>query len=209
MRRQGGLVERAPDGNWVIAPDHVERAADFERQRVRTAPVAIEMLSALPLERQIGADGATWLDSELVAREPAAVRDTGFGREVRQALVRRQQWLIEQDLARAEADQIVYRANLLAVLRRREMNRVGTALAKDMGLDYAEAKAGARIEGLYRRRLELVSGRFALIEKSREFTLVPWRPALERGRGREVSGIMRGEGISWSIGRQRKGPEVS
>lgn len=133
----------------------------------------------------------------------------GFGRELRQALIWRQRWLIEQDLARQDADQIVYRANLLAVPRRRELNRVGATMAKELGLDYAEAKSGEQIDGLYRRPIDLVSGRYALIEKSREFTLVPWQPALERGRGQEVSGLMRGEGISWFIGRQRKGPEVS
>lgn len=209
MRRQGGLVERVPDGSWAIAPDHVERAAEFERQRARLAPVAIETLSALPLERPVASDGATWLDRELVAREPAAVCDSGFGREVRQALIRRQQWLVEQDLARREADQIVYRANLLSVLRRREVNRAGNALARELGLEYCEARSGEQIEGLYRRPIDLASGRYALIEKSREFTLVPWRPALERGLGQEVSGLMRGEGISWTIGRQRRGPEIS
>jgi hypothetical protein len=57
--------------------------------------------------------------------------------------------------------------------------------------------------------MELASGRFALIEKSREFTLVSWRPALERGLGKPVSGIVRGETIWWTIGRQRSGPSIS
>jgi len=48
---------------------------------------------------------------------------------------------------------------------------------------------GERIEGLYRGPVELTSGRFALIERSRDFTLVPWRPGTraqprEDGRGR-------------------------
>jgi len=44
---------------------------------------------------------------------------------------------------------------------------------------------------------------------SREFTLVSWRPALERGLGKPVSGIVRGETIWWTIGRQRSGPSIS
>jgi hypothetical protein len=48
----------------------------------------------------------------------------------------------------------------------------------------------------------MASGRFAVIEKSREFTLVPWRPELERCVGKLVSGIVRGDGISWTVGRQ-------
>ena len=48
-----------------------------------------------------------------------------------------------------------------------------------------------------------------MIEKSREFTLVPWRPVLERNLGKQVSGIMRGDSISWTLGRQRRGPGIS
>ena len=47
----------------------------------------------------------------------------------------------------------------------------------------------------------------AVIEGGRGFALVPWRRALERQLGREVSGIVRGNDISWSFGRQRSGPE--
>ena len=51
--------------------------------------------------------------------------------------------------------------------------------------------------------MNLASGRFAVIEKSLEFTLVPWRPALENFVGRNVSGIPRGGTIDWTIGRSR------
>ena len=47
------------------------------------------------------------------------------------------------------------------------------------------------------------------VEKSREFTLVPWRPILERHVGKSVSGIMRGDEISWSFGRGRGVPPIS
>lgn len=209
MRRKTGLVEREPDGTWIIAPDHIERARQFERSQVRAAPVQIEMLSALSLEHQVGADGATWLDHELVARAPMALRDVGFGKQARAALARRQQWLIEQGLAEREQDQIIYRSNLLAVLRRRELSRVGDQLSDELGLSYADVRPGARVEGVYRRPVDLASGRYALIEKSREFTLVPWRPVLERSRGREVSGVVRSDTISWTLGRQRSGPSIS
>ena len=89
----------------------------------------IQTLSALPLDRQVGAEGATWLDRELIADAPTATRNAGFGRDVRDALGRRRQWLIEQELARREQDQIIYRANMLALLRRRELARVGAQLS--------------------------------------------------------------------------------
>ena len=206
IRRVTGGVEREPDGTWVIAPDHLERAAAFERRQAQASPVMVRTLSSLPLERQVGAEGATWLDRELVAETPEAVRDEGFGREVRAAQARRRQWLIAQDLAREEQDRVVYRANLLGILRRRELARVAGQLSE--GLSYVETKSREKVEGVYRRHVDLASGRFAVIEKAREFTLVPWRPVLERHLGKHVSGIARGDAISWTLGRQR-GPSIT
>lgn len=209
MRRLTGTVEREPDGTWIITPDHLDHAAAYERRLAKDAPVVVQTLSALPLDRQLGADGATWLDRELVADTPTPLRDGGFGHEVRDALVRRRQWLIEQELAREEQGQTIYRANMLGMLHRRELTRVAGKLSGELGLTYAEVRSGERVEGVYRRSLDLASGRFAVIEKSREFTLVPWRPVLERSLGRQVSGIARGETISWTLGRQRSGPSIS
>jgi hypothetical protein len=205
MRRARVGVERRPDGSWVIAPDHLDRAEAYERGQARMHPVTVEIVSTLPLAQQLGTDGATWLDLNLVTEVPTATRDAGFGREVREALSRRQRWLVEQQLARDEPDRIVYRRDLLAVLRRRELTRVATQLSGELGLAYVEPRPGERVEGVFRQRLDLASGRFALIEKSREFTLVPWRSALEHNLGKPVEGIVRGEAISWTLGRKRGG----
>lgn len=209
MRRGAGMVEREADGTWIIAPDHLDRAVTYEQRLAKDASVITQTLSSLPIEKQIGADGATWLDRELTASNPVVLRDGGFGREVHDALTRRRQWLIEQDLAHEEQGGVVYRANLRAVLQRRELLRVAGQLSDELGLAFAEVRSGERIEGVYCRPIDLASGRFALIERSREFALVPWRPVLERNLGKQVSGIVRGEGISWSIGRQRGGPAIS
>jgi type IV secretory pathway VirD2 relaxase len=208
MRRIGGQVERETDGSWKIAPDHLERAVVFERSQVQLSPVTVESLSMVPLQRQTGIEGATWLDRELVAEKPVALRDLGFGREVRDALTRRRQWLIEQGFAREEQDRTLYRGNMLTELQSRELKRAAGQLSGELGLAYTEARSGTRIEGIYRRHVDLASGRFAVIEKSREFTLVPWRPVLERNLGKSVSGVMRGDAISWTLGHQRGGPTI-
>jgi type IV secretory pathway VirD2 relaxase len=208
MRRTADLVEREPDGSWTIASDHVARAADYERRAIRLAPVTVEIVSSLSVDKQSCAPGATWLDHQLVSREPSAVRDAGFGKEVNDALARRRQWLLEQDLAREEQGQIVCRANLLSVLRRRDLTQAAGQLSNELGLTYAEAKPGDVVEGVYRRPIELTSGKFAIIEKAHEFSLVPWRPQLERALGRPGSGIVRSDGISWSA-LHRSGPEIS
>jgi hypothetical protein len=123
-------------------------------------------------------------------------------------LARRRQWLVEQGLAREEQNRTIYRRDFLVVLRRRELARVATQLSGELGLVYAEPRSGERVGGVYRRRLDLASGRFALIEKSREFTLVPWRPVLERNLGKPVEGIVRGDTISWTVGRRPDGPSL-
>ncbi|RRH92164.1 DUF3363 domain-containing protein [Mesorhizobium tamadayense] len=209
IRRVIGGVEREPDGTWIIAPDHLDRVSDYERLRARAEPVVVEKLSSMPLERQVSFDGATWLDRGLVAEKPEALRNSGFGHELREAHARRQQWLIAQDLAHEEQDRVVCRANMLLILRQRELNRVVGQLSEELGLSYTETRSGEQVEGKLRRSVELAGGKYAVIEKSREFTLVPWRPMLDHHVGKEVSGIMRGEGISWTIGRQRSGPSVS
>ncbi|GLS32447.1 Type IV secretory pathway, VirD2 components (relaxase) [Mesorhizobium albiziae] len=208
IRRATGGVERDADGTWKISPDHLDRAAAYENKMARAAP-AVRALSPIPLDQLPTTDGATWLDRELVAGDPTPLRNAGFGRDVREAQTLRRQWLIANELAREEQGRIVYRANMLALLRRRELNCIAGQLSDELGLAYSETRPGARVDGIYSRPIDLASGRFAMIERSKEFTLVPWRPVLERHLGREVSGIAKGEGISWTIGRQRSGPSVS
>jgi type IV secretory pathway VirD2 relaxase len=209
MRRITRNIEREPDGTWIIAPDHLDRVATYEAVRATDRPASVEMLSSHPLEKLVDADAATWLDKELTASAPEPLRDAGFGHDVREAQARRRQWLVRQELAADSDGRIIFRSDMIATLRRRELLRVASALADELELPFRDHGNGSRIEGVYRRPLDLVSGRFALIEKSREFTLVPWRPVLDRQLGKPVSGIMRGGGINWVFGRQRSAPSIS
>jgi hypothetical protein len=151
----------------------------------------------------------TWLDRELIGVRPGPLRDAGFGLEAREAQGRRRQWLIAQGFAEESGAGTTYRAGLIEALRRRELLRVSAQLSRELGLPFAEAEPGGRVEGVYRRSVDTASGRYALIEKSREFTLVPWRPVLERQLGARVAGIMRGDGMKWTLGRGRGGPSIS
>jgi type IV secretory pathway VirD2 relaxase len=208
--RRAGAVERLADGSWAIADDHVEQATAYEARQLRERPVAIETLSTIPLDRLPAADAATWLDRTLAGEEPVTARDAGFGREVRVALAARRQWLVEQGLADTEGDGVArLRRGVLAALQRRELLRVAGTLREELGKAFVEHGQGQSIEGRLTRRIELASGRYGLVERSREFTLVPWRPALARQLGKPVSGIMRSEGISWRFGRDRAGPQIS
>jgi type IV secretory pathway VirD2 relaxase len=208
MLRLSGSVTREASGQWIIADDHLDRAAAHEARLLRDRPVAVDILSSRPLAALVEADAATWLDRNLVASAPLVARDAGFGAELRDALDRRRQWLVASDLAEYQEGRVRYRQGLLAILQRRELLRVAGELSEASGLTFVETAQGTRIEGVLRRSVDLVSGRFAVVEKSREFTLVPWRPVLERQIGKPVSGIMRGDGVNWSIGRGRQGPTI-
>jgi len=209
MRRAGAGVEREPDGSWTIATDHIDCAAAYEARRHRDQPVEVETLSARPIEQLRDADAATWVDRELASQAPLPIRDAGFGREVRSAMTARRQWLVEQQLADIEGKSVRLRANALMLLQRRELLHEGEVLSSEIGKPYIEARVGERIEGAITRRIDLASGRFAMVENSREFTLVPWRPVLENQIGKTASGIMRSDGVSWQFGRNRSGPEIS
>jgi type IV secretory pathway VirD2 relaxase len=199
IRRSSGAVEREADGTWKIATDHVERALEYERRRAGREPVRIEPLAAIALDQMPAHDGITWLDEDgglSDAHGPAG----SFGSNIADAMRRRQQWLVEQGLAD--------KPDSLGILRRRELQRIAGQLSRELGAPFVEAESGLPIKGTYRQSVQVGMMRMAVIENSREFTLVPWRQVLERQIGKEVSGIMRGMEVSWTFGRQRSGPEI-
>jgi hypothetical protein len=93
---------------------------------------------------------------------------------------------------------------LLAELRNREFRQTVTALSKELGMPYGDLGEGEHISGVYRKPVDLGSGKFAVIEKSHEFTLVPWRPELERFRNKSISIAGGGPGRDWEITIGRK-----
>lgn len=208
LRRGGVGVERLPDGSWRVPADLGEQAAAFEARGMMRRPVNVELLSAVPIERLAGTAGATWLDRELVSTAGEPLRDAGFGREVRSALAVRRQWLLDEGLAHEAGNAVTYPNDMLTKLRQRELATAARQLERELGLSYAEAQPGRAISGKLERRVDLASGRFALLTNSREFSLVPWRSDLERHVGRELELRLKGSGVSWTLGRGRGGPEI-
>lgn len=83
------------------------------------------------------------------------------------------------------------------------------AVTQQVGKRFEPAQIGELVEGVIARRVDLESGSYALVERSRDFTLVPWRDVLDRNIGKAASGLMRADGISWQFGRGRSGPTIS
>ncbi|WP_366942761.1 DUF3363 domain-containing protein [uncultured Paracoccus sp.] len=200
--RRAGIVERIDAGQWSIPDDLVSRAAAYDAGRDLQASVRV--LSPVDLGKQIGSDGATWLDRRLVHGETADLAPVGFGQQVREAMDQRCEHHIEQgDATRARNGRNFYRRSLLATLREREVVRAGAEMAESKGLPFRAATDGESVSGKFTGTVQLSSGKFAIVEKSHEFTLVPWRPVIDRQLGREVMGVVRGGSVSWQLGRQR------
>lgn len=160
--------------------------------------------SDLSLTAQVDADGATWLDRLQLAKDRAPLSGNGFGAEVRDALERRAEHLVTEGLAKRQGPRVTFARDLLATLRRRELDAAATRLAADTGLPRRIASEGEAVAGTYRQRLDLASGRFAMIDDGMGFELVPWKPQLERHLGQTVTGTMTpGGGVDWALGRKR------
>jgi hypothetical protein len=203
LRRGGRIAERLPDGQWAVPEDYLDRARAYDVRHAAVPDIELRTLSPLPLERQVVASGATWLDRELVKREKTELAETGFGAEVRTALEQRTEQLVDRGLARRRQGQVIFARDLLDTLTRRELADKAAQIAIQTGLEYRSVENGDRVSGVYRRSVDLASGRFALVEDGKQFVLVPWRPIVERQLGREVSGVLRGGSISWNLGRER------
>lgn len=159
--------------------------------------------SDLSLGEQITSDGATWLDRNLVSPEQP-VLGGGFGAEVAAAMEARTDHLVNEGLAERRGNRVIFARALIQTLKDREMLHIKTDLMNRTGLAPLPSNPGEHVAGIYRQRVTLGSGRFAMIDNGLGFQLVPWRPALEQHLGQHVSGTMTpGGGVDWSFGRQR------
>jgi type IV secretory pathway VirD2 relaxase len=160
--------------------------------------------SDLTLQEQIGAPGATWLDRQLLVKD-ATFSGNGFGGEVQEAMDRRIEHLAGEGLARRQGQRVIFARDLLEMLRRRDLGGAAHRIAAETGLPYRPSAKDEHVAGIYRQRVTLSSGRFAMIDDGLGFQLVPWRPALEQQLGRQVSGVMMPGGkVDWSFGRKRE-----
>ena len=159
--------------------------------------------SDLDLAGQERARGSTWLDKQLIASEPLTL-GAGFGSEIEAAKTRRLEYLESEGLAQRRGDRFVLSRNLLGTLRERDLADAGASLSREHNLPYRQGRPHGDVSGVYRGRVQLASGRFAMIDDGLGFSLVPWSKQLDRHLGQYVSGTNRsGGGIEWTLGRSR------
>lgn len=202
--RRAGHAERIDPDHWRVPASLAERGQAYDLARDR-ANIWVSVLSPTGLDQQIGHDGATWLDRELASPSRTKLANTGFGREVTEAMEQRRQSLVNMGhAARQEDGRIRVSKDFIANLERTKVNRVGRAMAAERGLKFTTAKTGEYISGTLVGSAQLASGRFAMIDDGTGFQLVPWQPLLEKRIGQHITGFIRDAGgIEWSFGRKR------
>ena len=198
MRRLGH-AERNADGSWNVPKDYLKRAAQYEKSRGFGNPVKLDIRSRLPVEELSQTIGKTWLDAELLA-DTDNREASGFGQEVETLKAQRQKFLLSQKLIDRSSG---VTQSTLDTLEQMDLDAAGRRLGDQLGKPYKTSPENGRISGIYREAIERPSGKYAVIEKSKEFTLVPWREAMDRNLGKSISGVMKGQTISWTLTKAR------
>jgi type IV secretory pathway VirD2 relaxase len=221
-----GLTDEISDRHFVVVDgvDGKVHYADIGRFRPEALPakgmiVSIEaaksqdetkprnrlrIQSYLTFEKLAEAEGVSWLDKELLAKAPTHIADHSFGAEAKTALNRRRQWLISEGLGQLDGQgQFKPSAKLFETLRHREYDQATQALSKELGLPHNAPIEGEQISGTFTKSVTLASGKYAVVQKALEFTLVPWRPDMEPMRGKVITGTASAQGIQWEWGPRR------
>ena len=116
----------------------------------------------------------------------------------------RADYLAGEGFARRQGERLILAKGVIDTLRTRDLDEAVARIAERTGLPHRPSVAGEHVSGVFRERVTLASGRFAMIDDGLGFQLVPWRPALDQQLGRHITGTMSpGGGVDWSFGRTR------
>ena len=192
---RANVVSKNENGAWDIPEDYLDRVKAYHQQLAKTLPTPLSRDSVLTISQMETARGATWLDTEL---SRGSLEDERTGKELMDCAAKRRLALRQMGIAIGDKERLSQQS--LAQLKTMDVREAGDALTKQIGKPYVSSSGASHIEGVFSKTIERPSGKFAVIEKSREFTLVPWRPVMERRRGHSIIGrASKGGGISWDV----------
>lgn len=197
--RRFKLVMRQKDGSWRVPVDYYEKVTGLESQRGNHRPVNVRTLTRGNLQKQARLMGRTWLDQQLM-KKTDEISETGFGGELKAAMKKRRAFLFAEKITKS-ADQKITKANL-DQLERRDVEAAGRAYEGELGKPFALPPKTGRVSGKLFESVDRPSGRYAIVERAKDFTLVPWRDVLEKRKGMEISGQIRNGQINWELGRK-------
>lgn len=158
-------------------------------------PARLFIESHVPFRDLPTVEGATWLERKLLSLKPETFREKGFGAEVNRALRQRQRWLVQEGLMTEQDGRLIARRRMLDELTRREVSKAASSLAKTTGMQHVEASELERPGVNVTRSVGLASGRFAVLQKGKQFALVPWQQVMRMRKGVGI-GMTAGRGLS-------------
>ena len=195
--RRENLVVRQQDGTWRIPHDYLERASYYESEKAMRMPTSIDRLSTQTIAQMEKARGATWLDKKM----SETTADTFSGTKMQTSILRRQAILKQMGFNFTKEGRLPKEA--LEKLQDMDLRDAARNLSKVYSKPYLALGSARSVEGVYQKAIDRPSGKFAVIERSKDFTLVPWRPVMERNLGKSLSGRISAGGISWNVSKQR------
>ena len=92
---------------------------------------------------------------------------------MRKAIDRRLQWLAAQRLIDLEGEDYRLRSDLVDQLERRELRAAAAKIGRESGRAFREHGIGDHVQGICRGPVQVGDRKFALVEHSLEFSLVP------------------------------------
>jgi hypothetical protein len=131
----------------------------------------------------------------------------GFPAELRKALADRGRWLAARGLADVSgSNEAAPKPDMMRGLRQRERAHLADALSRQLNAIHVPHEPGSRISGVYEHAITTPTGKLAVIRREDTFSLAPWKPALERMRGRAVMGLIGASRVMWTLDRGRTLP---
>lgn len=195
--RRKNLVTLNRDKTWRIPRDYLARAERYEAEIAQRMPAAVSRHSTLTLNQMENACGVTWLDHGLSGDDIREFEN----KSVQASLLKRRAFLKTLDFEFSKNGRLPSQA--LESLKDLDLRDAAGEISKATQKPYSALGQGRQVEGVYRETIERPSGKFAVIERAKDFTLVPWRPIMDRRLGRSISGRVSAGGISWDVSKQR------
>ncbi|MEH6694061.1 MAG: DUF3363 domain-containing protein [Hyphomonas sp.] len=185
-------LHRSSDAVWTIPEDYLQKVQTCEPGDARMRKPFIRIESALSLSAQIKALGLTWIDTFV----PPADMLHGFGSQTADAQLMRRTFLAEIGIAPDNGKPLTpeHKAELI----RRDLAQAGQTLRQTIGKPYAPSPTRGEVAGIYRGPVARISGKFAVIERAFDFTILPWRDGLEHSRAMAVSVRLQSGSASWT-----------
>ncbi len=197
--RRAGISKWFENGTWSIPRNYLDKVKEHQIGGGGGHGVNTRIEAWKSIESMVDADGLTWLDQQTAISSLAV----GFGAEARGAKALRMAHLVEQGLITNSERGLT--PSEKDALERRGVGAIGQQTADAIGKVYQPYLNRDQIEGQLTKSIVRTEGKFAVLERQKSFSLVPWRSGFERARGKEISISIQGRSMSWTLARGRGG----